>query len=271
MHVRSIGLTPVKGGRHTAYAALDLDTSGPVGDRVFCLIDPAARRVLRTVEHPALLTLSWRWSHGVLRMDGPGGTIEAAPVLGDRIVVDYWGRPAEVSLVDGPWSAACARLLGRDVALARAEAGDVVYGDAVTIVTTSSLDGLVALLDASDLPLGGGEAAAGADLLFDRFRATLLIDTGHVVASEYASEHASEHAWVGATLHVGSAVLRVTGTVPRCAVIDLDPLTGRRDLPVLRTLVADQRPAAGAEPRFGLQAQVERPGRVAAGDRADFR
>ena len=40
MHVTRIGLTPVKGGRHAEQASVDLTLDGPVGDRVFCLVDP---------------------------------------------------------------------------------------------------------------------------------------------------------------------------------------------------------------------------------------
>ena len=58
MHVTRIGLTPVKGGRHAEQASVDLTLDGPVGDRVFCLVDPERGRVLRTVENPSMMRTS---------------------------------------------------------------------------------------------------------------------------------------------------------------------------------------------------------------------
>ena len=55
MHITRIGLTPVKGGRHTEQPSVDLTLEGPVGDRVFCLVDRDRGRVLRTVENPTLV------------------------------------------------------------------------------------------------------------------------------------------------------------------------------------------------------------------------
>ena len=52
MHVTRIGLTPVKGGRHAEQASVDLTLDGPIGDRVFCLVDTERGRVHRTVENP---------------------------------------------------------------------------------------------------------------------------------------------------------------------------------------------------------------------------
>jgi hypothetical protein len=34
-----IGFTTLKGGRHMTHDLADLTASGPVGDRVFCLVD----------------------------------------------------------------------------------------------------------------------------------------------------------------------------------------------------------------------------------------
>jgi uncharacterized protein YcbX len=58
--------------------------------------------------------------------------------------------------------------------------------------------------------------------------------------------------------------VRVRGVVPRCAVVDLDPETGRNDALVLAEL-AGYRQSQG-EINFGVDAVVTGAGRVRAGD-----
>jgi uncharacterized protein YcbX len=58
--------------------------------------------------------------------------------------------------------------------------------------------------------------------------------------------------------------MRIRRVVPRCAVVDLDPVTGRRDAPVLRVL-AGYRQSQGLV-NFGVDAVVTKAGRVGTGD-----
>ena len=245
MHVTRIGFTPLKGARHVAHRSVQLSADGPVGDRGFCLVDPARDRVLRTVENPLLV-----------RAVAARGADRLSVVLGDRRAdgvpaptgdvrkVDYWGRVVEVELLDGPWAALLSAHVGYDVALARpVQAGEVVYGGSVSLVGASSLHRLSAVV---------GRPVSGA-----RFRPTFVVDTPGEPA------HAEDR-WVGRELAVGSAVVRVRGVVPRCAVVDLDPVSGLRDLPVLTALAGYRR--GNGEVRFGVDADVVRPGRVDLGD-----
>jgi uncharacterized protein YcbX len=250
VHVRRIGFTPLKGARHAEHPAVQLDAGGPVGDRTFCLVDPARSRVLRTVENPTLLQASATLDGERLRVDLPAGTVEGVPdPTGEVLVADYWGREAELELLDGPWSAALSAHLGYDVRLARVtRPGAVVYGGSVTLVTTSSVARLRQWL---------GLAAAP-----ERFRATFLLDTGDL------DPHA-EDGWVGREVALGQAVVRVRGPVPRCAVVDLDPRTGHRDVPVLKALSGYR--LSGGDVRFGVDAEVVVPGRVAADDLVTLR
>lgn len=102
MLVERIGLTPIKGGRHLTQDFVDLAPDGPVGDRVFALVDRDQGRVLRTVGNPALLRVCARWESGVLSVDLPGQTIEAAPSpSGEVLLVDYWGRTAALEVCTG--------------------------------------------------------------------------------------------------------------------------------------------------------------------------
>ena len=244
MNVTRIGLTPVKGGRHTAQPSVDLALDGPVGDRVFCLVDLARGRVLRTVENPTLVQTVARWRHGVLAVDLPAGAVEGEPVAtGETLKVDYWGRVAALEVVEGPWAAAYSEHLGHDVVLARSShPGEVVYGASVTLVTTSSLDLL--------------EEHTGSPVDDAQFRATFTLDTAGL------PPHV-EDAWVGRRLRLGDAEVEVRGVVPRCAVVDLDPASGSRRSPVLRAL-GRYRQHAG-EVVFGVDAVVTSSGGVDVG------
>ena len=245
MVVERIGFTPLKGARHVAHPDVTLDAHGPVGDRRWCLVDPARDRVLRTVENPTLLrTVAWA-DGGTLTVTLPSGQVTGVPEpTGDLRTVDYWGRDAKVELLDGPWSAAFSEHLGYEVRLARpSRAGEVVYGGSVTLVTTSSM---ALLSERVGRPVGS-----------ERFRATYLL---HVEGLE---PH-GEDGWVGREVTLGEAAVRVRGVVPRCAVVDLDPETGVRDVPVLRTLAGYRR--SDGEVRFGVDAEITVPGCVRTGD-----
>jgi uncharacterized protein YcbX len=244
VHVARIGLAPVKGTRHVDLPSVALTAGGPVGDRVFCLVDPARGRIVRTVENRSLLSTTARWTGRELTtvLTGlPAGSVTGVPEpTGRTCTLDYWGRDAVVELVAGPWAEAYSRLLGRDVELARTTGpGEIVYGAPVSLVTTSSLDRV--------------SAATGGVVDGAQFRATFTVDTAgeppHV-----------EDSWVGRRLRVGEAVVQVRAAIPRCAVVDLDPATGTRRGDVLAAL-AGYRRAAG-EIFFGVDAVVVGPGRV---------
>ena len=245
MHIARIGFTPLKGAHHMTHEVADLAVDGPVGDRVFCLVDPSRGRVLRTAENPSLLQASARWQAGVLSVVLKSHTLEGVPFpSGETLKVDYWGRTAAVQGCTGPWAAAYSKHLGYDVVLARsATAGEVVYGASVTVVTTSSMRLLAERL--------------GREVDSARFRSTFLVDIGDSTAH-------IEDSWVGRELQLGAATVRVRGVVPRCAVLDLDPVTGRSDAPVLREL-SRYRQSHG-EISFGVDAVVTLAGRVRTGD-----
>jgi uncharacterized protein YcbX len=247
--IERIGFTPLKGGRHVTHDLVDLTADGPVGDRVFCLVDRSRGRVLRTVENPALLRGCARWEAGVLSVDLPGHIMEGVPSpSGETFNFDYWGRTAALQGCTGPWAQAYSEYLGYNVVLCRAvNAGDVVYGVSVTVLTTSSMRLLAQRL--------------GREVDSARFRSTFLVDTAD-------SRSHIEDSWVGRELRVGEATVRVRGVVPRCAVVDLDPVTGHNDAPVLAEL-GGYRQGRG-EISFGVDAVVTAPGRVRTGDEVEL-
>ena len=233
--MRSVGFAPVKGMRHLALDHVDLDELGAVGDRAFCLVDVARRRVLRTVQHPSLMAIVAQAYDDGLALTLPTGEQVDGPASpsGETITCDYWGRPVELALVDGPHAELISRHLGKDVRLARAPRTAVVFGDPITVVTTASLREL--------------------DVEAARFRATLVLDT---------DEPWVEDTWLGREIDLGGATVRIGGPVPRCAVIDHHPETGEKDARILRALVRQRPTNRAGEPMFGVYATVTRPGRV---------
>lgn len=244
-----LGLTPLKGARHTPLDAVDVDEHGPVGDRVFCLVDASRRRVLKTVQHPSMPGVLARWDGTVLEVTLPSGSraVGAPTPTGESLACDYWGRGVALELQDGPHAALLSDHLGRPVRLAAAPRGGVVYGGSVSVVTTASVR---ALAGAAGQPDGGLDPA--------RLRATVVVDAGDTPFVE--------DGWVGRELRLGAARVRVAASIPRCAVLDLDPETGGRNLGVLAAL-GDLRPAGTPTAlRFGVHADVTLPGRVSLGD-----
>jgi uncharacterized protein YcbX len=245
MRITGIGVTALKGARHGARSSVELATSGPVGDREFAVIDVERGRVLKTVENPQLLGCEASFADGVLTVEIGGRALSGVPASsGRRVDLEYWGRPAAMDVVDGPWAAEFSRLLGREVLLGRAAApGAVVYGDPVTITTTSSLRRLA--------------RETGREIDARRFRSTLVIDTPDDAAHV-------EDSWAGRDLDVGAARLTMLGGVPRCAVIDLDPRTGERGSGLLKALAGYR--LQGGDIMFAAYARVTRPGTVVLGD-----
>lgn len=240
MHITRIGITPVKGTRHAERSQLRLETPGPVGDRVFCLFDVERDRVLRTVDHPRLVLVDSVWDGTVLTLRTPDGRrlIAPAPPTGEGLTRDYWGRDAQLELLTSPHAALLSEYLGCEVRLARvARPGEVVYGGSVSLVST-------------------GELAELAESDSARFRATITLEADRVPEP-------------GTRLHLGAALVRVRGSIPRCRVIDINPATGRMDRSLLKDLAA--RPRRTGELGFGVDADVLVPGVVRAGDRVSPR
>lgn len=246
VHVTRAGFAPMKGTRHTAYAEVRLDPLGPVGDRRFCAVDADRHRVLRTMQHPELVALVARVEGGELVVDLPDGAAHSWSTSpgGEDLTCDYWGRAVRLGLLDGDTSALAAYAEVPGLRLALAPPAQVVYGAPVSIVTTASL---------ADLSTRTGRTAQA-----ERFRPTFVVETDEAYA---------EDGWTGRRLRIGEAEVEVRGAIPRCVVIDLDPVTGRKDGSLLRALAGHRPTNPSREPWFGVDASVVQPGTVRPGDR----
>ena len=239
--VRVAGFTPVKGMRHVNHDRVVLDEGGAVGDRAFCVVDPADARVLRTVQNPSLVAVIASVEDRVLSMTLPTGeTISDEPTpTGESLTCDYWGHSVELDLLDGLHASAVSNLLGREVRLAAPPRGAVIFGGRVSIIGTASLRAC--------------EEATGGPVDAARFRATRVVET---------DESWVEDSWLGDEVDAGGARLRIGGPIPRCAVIDHHPGTGVKDLQLLKALARERPTNRAGEPMFGVYAECLTPGVV---------
>lgn len=243
--ITRLGLTPVKGMEHVSLTTVDLTAEGPRHDRRFCLVDPDTGAVLRTVANDALLACCASWNPPVLSVRTPLGEASGVVADGPGLVGDYWGSQVQLVTVVGPWAELLSSYLGRGVVLCRVvHPGAIVWGASVSIVTTSSLADLSRRLGRS-----GDDGA--------RFRATVVVDTGS--AAPFVEDD-----WVGKRVRLGSATVTVRGPLPRCAVVERVPGAGGHDARVLTALTPDRHHAG--EIRFGVHADVERPGTIRRGE-----
>lgn len=239
LDIRSVGFTSIKGTRHLVRPDAEFDDWGPVGDRRYCLIDVEKRQVLRTVQHPSLLAVVAQFHGDELETTLPDGrTVCAVPKThGQSLTCEYWGRPVEAELLQGPHDVLLSSWLDKPVRLAQVPRGDVVYGEPLSIVSTASI---------ADL----GERLGDSDLLAEaaRFRATFLVTTGIPYIEE---------TWTGQEMSLSNGVrVRIGEAIPRCAVIDLDPHTGVRGSRLLKTLAKHRGGNDKGEPFFGVYARV---------------
>jgi hypothetical protein len=109
----------------------------------------------------------------------------------------------------------------------------------LSVITTQTVTGLGALV--------------GTDLDVRRFRPNLVIEAPGQGAFP-------EDAWVGSVLRIGGARMRVDGRDKRCVVVNVDPVTARRDPAILRTIAGHRQVC------LGVYGSTVEPGRVAVGD-----
>jgi len=248
-YLARVNVTPVKGTALQHPASVELTALGIPSNRRFHLVDARGRLFsggdhgplvrLRSTFDPAAETLT------VLFPDGSAVTA-AADRLGAIQVTDFYGRDVPGRIVVGPFGEAIGAFVGCPLSLVRADA----EGDGSDVHRLS----LVSLASVRDL----GARANRPDLDPRRFRMDLELD---------GCEPYQEDAWEGRALRIGNAIVRLLGPIPRCMVTTQDPSTGLKDFDTLKR-ITEYRPLMD-RPRgvpFGRYAEVERPGRIAAGD-----
>ena len=267
---------PVKSFQTAPVVTADLGPDGIVGDRFLGLREVGTDRVL-SAKAPRIGE----------RLLGFTAEFTTAPVAGKPL-------PAVALTIDGTTvssadpaavGAAASAALGLDVELTTAGSGPMNYASEWPDIGEGfALSGIEI-----DLPSALAERGSFADLEplhvlttasiahiqaratdsvvnADRFRPSLLIDTGD-------ADGLVENEWEGRTATLGGATIRFGSTAPRCVMTTRAQLGLPGDKAILQTIAAaNRRPFGGFGdfPSLGIYAEVVVPGPVAAGDPLTF-
>jgi len=244
--------TPVKGLRVVARDAIDLTETGVADDRRFYLVDERGRMVNGKqlgALHEVVATLDG----DELGLAFPDGRTVSGPiVLGDEtLATTFFSRPTPARELLGEFGSALSEHVGRGVRVVEGvhrKALDRGRGGAATFISRASLRAI--------------ERLASDRVDARRFRMLVEVDG--------LAEAHDEDTWVGRSLRVGAALVRVRGHVGRCLTTQRHPETGRPDVPMLDLLRFYRSGLDTTEPlAFGVYGEVLEPGRVAVGDRVE--
>jgi uncharacterized protein YcbX len=247
--VAALQTTPVKGLRVLAREAIELGPYGVADDRRFYLVDDRGRMV-NGKQVGALQEIVATLGDDELVLAFPDGTRVSGPTrLGDEeLQTSFFSRPTPARELLGEFGAALSEHVGRSLRVVEAahrKAVDRGRAGAASFISRASLQAL--------------ERLAGEAVDARRFRMLVEID-GLAEAHE-------EDTWVGRTLRVGEALVRVRGHVGRCLITQRHPESGTTDLPTLDLLRSYRGGLDTTEPlAFGVYGEVLEPGRVAVGD-----
>jgi len=246
--VKSIWRYPIKGFTPERLSSVALDVGGHVPfDRLYavedgpCGFDPAAPQhiskqkltVLAKIAAVARIRTSYDDATGQLRAEAPN----AAPFSGD--LDDPKGADAFAS-----WLADTLREEARGPLRVLTSPPAYRFMDHPQgYVSIISLESLKAL-----------EAQVGRPVDPLRMRGNLYVEGWPAWA---------EDAFVGETLQIGGARLKIVKTITRCVATHVDPMTGERDMDLVRALYD-----VFGHTHCGLYAQVETGGVIAPGDAA---
>jgi uncharacterized protein YcbX len=251
--VSRLAVTPVKGLALLEPDEVTLTEQGVLENRRFYLVDERGR-LFSGLRYGPLVRIRPRYdaSREWLSLELPDGETVSGSALGagPRVETDFYGRPVSGRVVDGPFAAALSAYAGRRLSLVRADRpGDACDVFPVTLLSDASVEEL--------------RRHAGSDEPVDGRRFRMLIGLAGCRPHE-------EDEWGRRLLRVGEALVRVGGPVPRCATTTRSPKTGVRDLDTLAVIKGYRGLRDGKHVDFGVYGEVERPGRVRVGDRAEL-
>lgn len=247
--VTRISIAPVKGLGLVHPDEVALERTGVLTNRRFYIVDANGRRYGQTRNGRLVRVRPQYDAHADrLTLTFPDGTIVDGTVeLGDEITTDFYGRPVTGRLVRGPWSQALSAAFQRPLRLVQAPPGAAVDRGRgqVSLISEASLREL-AERAGNDEPVDGR-----------RFRMLFQVD---------GVDPHGEDLWRNRRLQIGEALVRIRGTVGRCAITTQNPETGIPDFDTLRVLKAYRGFNAKRELDFGVYGEVLEPGRVRVGD-----
>jgi uncharacterized protein YcbX len=249
--VTRISISPVKGLALVEVGEVQLEHTGVAANRRFHVVDADGRRY-NQLRNGSLVQIRQRYEGDRLTLQFPDGTTADGEVgLGEPITTDFYGRPVEGRLVEGPWSGALSLWARRELRLVQSPPGAAVDRGRghVSLVSRASLDEL------------GRQSGQDGEVDARRFRMLFELD---------GCDAHEEDAWVKRHIRVGEALVRVRGDVGRCAITTQNPDTGVPDFDTLRTIKAYRAETANEKGKnhlpFGVYGEVVEPGKVALGD-----
>ena len=255
--VARLSYTPVRALGLLHPETLDLTDIGVTNDRRFYLVDERGRLVDRLLSGELVKVFAETDDDAMwLKLTFPDGSIVEGDVqLDEPVRTEIYNRLAIGHVVGGPWAASLEPFAHRRVLLVRCDKpggtrikpDETLVRNQVSLVSDGSLRELASNLGVDDV---------------DGRRFRMLIEVAGAAAHE-------EDSWIGRDVAIGSAVVRITKPVGRCAITTQDPDTGERDLDTLRTILRYRGFRADDPKRnidFGVVGEVRRPGQISVGD-----
>jgi uncharacterized protein YcbX len=253
--VSRISIAPVKGLGLVHPQDVMLETVGVRANRRFHLVDADGRRY-NQLRNGRLVQVQPHYdeSRGFLSLHFPDGAVAEGEIsLDGDLTVDFYGRPVQARVVQGPWAGALSEWVGRPLRLVESAPGDAVdrRRGHISLVSNASL---------TELARRGSQG----DIDGRRFRMLFELD---------GCEPHEEDTWVKRHVRIGAATARIRGDVGRCAITTQNPETGEPDFDTLRTIRGyrdwTENEAGKRHIPFGIFGEVTEPGRVAVGDQVD--
>ena len=134
-----------------------------------------------------------------------------------------------------------------------------VVGDGITPRYQDREPGYVTLHGRSSLGAVAAAVAEAPEVTEHRFRSNIAVDG--LAAWE-------EQKWIGREVRIGDVQFKVVNPVTRCLATHAHPRTGKRDLPIMKTLL-QLLPAA--RPTFAVMMTADRGGRIRIGDKVEVK
>ena len=294
MAIRVSGLYrhPVKSLGGETLPALDITTTGPVGDRYWAVLDGESGRIRSAKRWPQLLLLTARFVEAPqpdaydddvthVEITAPDGSRRRS----DDADCDAWlsrqlGRSARLAARRPAWCREHYRLGGPRTADGIAADIDLQPGEAFPDYQLSE-SGLLAQLGDHETPPGSYVDAypihlfsrntlrslarrSGLDAAEPRFRPNIVVD---IDAEDIGVEgEAPEQAWIGRRLRIGPLVLSLVSPTTRCSMpARPQPLLGVKPEPALTRAMVQL-----CNRIVGLNALIETPGAISCGDQVQL-
>jgi len=260
MRVAALFRYPVKGFNREECDALEVLPGGRIaGDRVLglrCNDSTAAddawgtkQEFVALVNTPGLAALRLKFDHETLRL-----RIQ----LGDEVllddVLDAAGRRRFASVIEqyilglaeNPTSSRVNPLPLR------------VVGDGITPRYQDREPGYTTLHGRGSLAAIAAAVDEAPPLTESRFRSNVAVE---------GVEAWGEQRWIGRSLRIGGIEFKAAAPVTRCLATHAHPITGKRDLPIMTTLL---RLIPTERPTFAILMTTDRHGRIRVGDKVEL-